>query len=152
MSLWKYTTMELTETAQGGGKMAPATPVETANALSPEQRDQRLFEAVRAFQEGKYGESEAEARELLQAAPEFFPVVLLLGMIAARSGRTAEGIDLLREAVALDRRSVEARNELASLLRAEGRHAEAVTEAKHAVRLKPEDAGSHTHLGVCYLA
>jgi tetratricopeptide (TPR) repeat protein len=89
---------------------------------------------------------------LAAAMPGFFPCTLLLGMVAARTGRAPEGIALLREAITLDRRSVEARNELAGLLRSEGWCDEAVAEARHAVRLKPDDAGSHNNLGLCYLA
>ena len=126
--------------------------LEVTPVLTAEARDQRLYEAVLAFRAGEYTEAEAEARRLLKAVPGFFPAALLLGMIAARTKRAAEGIELLREAIALDRRSVEARNELSSLLRAAGRNDEAVVEAKHAVRLQPEDSGSHNNLGVCYLA
>lgn len=125
---------------------AEAGPVPSAEA-----RDQRLYEAVLAFRAGKYDEAEVEASRLLEAVPGFFPVVLLLGMIAARTNRPDEGIERLREAIALDRRSAYARNELASLLRAEGRHDEAIVEAKHAVRLEPDDPGNHNNLGVCYL-
>ena len=144
--------MEQSATARGSRERASQPHVEPANTLTAEERDQRLYETVRAFQAGNYDESEAGACRLLQVVPGFFPAVLLRGMIAARMKRTAEGIAILQEAVKLDRRSVEARNELANLLRAAGRHVEAVAEAKHAVRLKPRDAGSHNNLGVCYLA
>jgi tetratricopeptide (TPR) repeat protein len=120
--------------------------------LDPETRDRRLYDAAVAFRAGRYDTAEAAGRALLAAAPEFFPALLLLGMVAGKTGRPAEGIALLRRAVARDRRSADARNELAGLLRSEGRAEEAVTEAKHAVRLQPEDPGSHNNLGLCHLA
>jgi tetratricopeptide (TPR) repeat protein len=125
---------------------------EMSSALTAEARDQRLYDAVLAFRAGNYDEAESQARQLAATVPGFFPSVLLLGMVAARTGRAPEGIALLREATALDRRSIEARNELASLLRSEGKNDEALAEAKHAVRLQPKDAGSHNNLGLCYLA
>ena len=133
---------------------APKSPpvAEARPALTPEARDRRLYDAALAYRAGEYDKAETEARHLAAAAPGFFSAVLLLGMIAARTGRAAEGIELLREAVGLDRRSVEARNELASLLRVQGRNDEALAEAKHAVRLQPDDPGSHNNLGLCYLA
>jgi tetratricopeptide (TPR) repeat protein len=135
------------------GRAATSRPIgETSSALTAEARDQRLYDAVLAYRAGNYDEAETEARLLTAAVPGFFPAVLLLGMVAARIGRAAEGVELLREAIALDRRSVEARNELATLLRSEGRSDEAIAEAKHAIRLQPEDAGSHNNLGLCYLA
>jgi tetratricopeptide (TPR) repeat protein len=134
---------------------APAVPAVTTKSgsdLDPEERDQRLYRAVLAYQAGQYVEAEADARGLLDEAPRFFPAMLLLGMVAGRTARPSEGIELLRQAVALDRRSIEAHNELASLLRAEGRNDEAIAEAKHAVRLFQADPGSHNNLGLCYLA
>ncbi len=105
-----------------------------------------------AYQAGRYEEAEGEARALRSAVADFFPAVLLLGMIAGKTGRSAEGIELLRAAVALDHRSAEARGELAALLRAAGRQDEAVAAARHALRLQPKDAGAHNNLGLCYLA
>ncbi len=125
----------------------PTTP--DSAALTPEARDQRLYEAVVAFQDGRY--AEASARPLAEI-PRYFPALLLMGMIAAKTGRATEGIEFLRSAIALDRRSAEARSELATLLRAEGQHEAAITEAKHAVRLAPEDAGCHNNLALSYLA
>jgi tetratricopeptide (TPR) repeat protein len=137
----------------GPGPRAATSPLigEGSPALTAEVRDRRLYDAVLAYRAGEFAEAEAEARRLVVAVPGFFPAVLLLGMATAHNGRAAEGIELLREAIALDRRSIVARNELAILLRSEGRNDEATAEAKHAVRLRPEDPGSHNNLGLCYL-
>ena len=121
-------------------------------ALTAQARDELLYNAVVDFRAGRYGEAEEKSLQLQQMAPQFFPSLLLLGMIAWRTGRAADSIERLRAAVALDRRSADARNELAGVLRAEGRLVEAITEATHAVRLQPADPGSHNNLGLCYLA
>ena len=120
-------------------------------AFGAEERDRRLYGAVRAFQAGRYAEAEAEARALKQICG-YFPAVLLLGMIAAKTSRAQEAIELLREAIGLDHRSLEAHNELATVLRSQGRNEQAIAAAKQAVRLKPADPGSHHNLALCYLA
>ncbi len=137
--------------ANAGGAATSQPAAEDSLSLTTQARDQRLYDAVLAYRDGKYDAAEAAARRLAATAPDFFPAVLLLGMVAARTGRGAEGIEWLRKAVGLDRRSVEAHNELAGVLRAEGRSDEAVAEAKHAVRLAPDDPGSHNNLGLSYL-
>jgi tetratricopeptide (TPR) repeat protein len=137
--------------ANAGGAATSQPAAEDSLTLTTQARDQRLYHAVLAYRDGKYDAAEGAARRLVAAAPNFFPAVLLLGMVAARTGRAGEGIEWLRKAVGLDRRSVEAHNELAGLLRAEGRSDEAVAEAKHAVRLQPDDPGSHNNLGLSYL-
>src|SRR5271166_4427364 len=88
--------MEQSATTRGSRDRASQPTVEPANTLTAEERDQRLYEAVRAFQTGNYDESEAGACRLLQVVPGFFPAVLLRGMIAARTKRTAEGIAILQ--------------------------------------------------------
>ena len=60
-------------------------------------------------------------------------------------------IGLLRDVVLLDPRSVDARNELASLLRAELHFTEAIAVGLQVVRLAPDDYGSHNQLGLSYL-
>jgi tetratricopeptide (TPR) repeat protein len=130
----------------------PARPQHVTGTLPEEERDRRLYQAVLDYQAGRYDAAEATARELRAAAPQLFPAVLLLGMIAGRTGRAAQGVELLREALALDHRSAEARSELAMLLRAAGRNEEAIAAARHAVRLGPDDAGGYNNLGLCYLA
>ena len=119
--------------------------------IDAQARDELLYAAVLDHQAGRFDEADAKSQRLLAMVPGFFPALLLRGMIAGKTARPAEGIELLREAVALNRRSGEARNELAGLLRSQGRTADAITEAKHAVRLEPDDPGSHNNLALCYL-
>ncbi len=138
----------------GAGDGSPGVAMETIGEtaeLTAEARDQLLYDAVLDFRAGRYEESEAKSRRLLAAIPHFFPALLLLGMTVAKTGAAAEAIESLRQAIALDRRSIDARNELASLLRSEGRTEDAVIEARHAVRLNPDEPGSHNNLALCYL-
>jgi len=120
--------------------------------MTPEARDTLLYQAVLAFQIGENAEAENKCRGVLDAHPQFFPALLLQGMIAGKTGRTELGIELLSAAVAQNRRSIEARNELAILLRAAGKATAAIAMSRHAVRLKPSDPGSHNNLALSYLA
>ncbi|HSY46824.1 MAG TPA: sulfotransferase [Steroidobacteraceae bacterium] len=144
--------MQRKDKVKSAGAPTAAPQAASASSLSAEERDQRLYQAVLAYRSARYAEADAAARELRAAVADFFPALLLGGMVAGKCGRGAEGIALLREAVALDPQSAEARSELASLLRSEGRHDAAIAAAKQALRLKPEDAGNHNDLGLCYLA
>ena len=136
--------------AQPGRAAAPAIDARAAEAA--QARDQLLYDAVLDFQSARYAEAEAKSSELLTVAPDFPPALLLHGMIASRTGRAAQAIELLGRSAALDSRNAEVRNELASALRAAGRTEAAIVQASHAVRLQPDDPGSHNNLGLCLLA
>jgi len=114
-------------------------------------RDALLLEAAVAFQAQRLREAEALCVDILAHDPRYPPAMQLLGMVAARTGRPALAMQLLRDVVSLDRQSVDARNELAPLLRAELHFAEAIAVGLEAVRLAPGDYGSHNQLGVSYL-
>jgi len=144
--------MQRKDKVKSAGAPTAAPQPAPASSLSAEERDQRLYQAVLAYRGARYAEADAAARELRAAVADFFPAVLLGGMVAGKCGRGAEGIELLREAAALDPQSAEARSELASLLRSEGRHDAAIAAAKQALRLRPDDAGNHNVLALCYLA
>ena len=133
-----------------GRRAAPAIGKKASEAA--QARDQLLYDAVLDFQSARYVEAEAKSSHLLAVEPLFPAALLLHGMIASRTGRATQAIDLLRRAAALDSRNADVRNELASALRAEGRTDEAIMEASHAVRLQPDDPGSHNNLGLCFLA
>jgi tetratricopeptide (TPR) repeat protein len=114
-------------------------------------RDAVLLEAAVAFQTQRLREAEALCIDILARDARYPPAMQLLGMVAARTGRPALAMQLLRDVVSLDGRSVDARNELAPLLRAELHFAEAIAVGLEAVRLAPGDYGSHNQLGVSYL-
>ena len=116
------------------------------------ERDRLLLRAAVAFQQGAFTDAQALGEELLRATPGFPPGYLLLGMIAARTGQVSRAIALLRDAVAYEPCLVEARNELATLLRAEGDHSEAIRQCRSALVAQPDNAASHINLGLCFLA
>lgn len=118
---------------------------------SIEGRDRVLLEAVLAYQVGELVDAESRCRRVLAESPHLAPAVLLLGMIASRTGRQQLAIDSFYEVIALQPKSIPARTELAIVLRAAGRLAEATKLSRQAVRLNPKDAGSRNNLGLSYL-
>ena len=131
---------------------SPSLALAGGAAIAAQMRDRQLGEAMRAYRAGRYGEVETGVRRMLAAAPDFFPAVLLMGMVAGKTGRASLGIELLRRALALDRKSVVALNELANLLLATGAAAEARSLSRRALRLEPGDAAAHNNLGLADLA
>jgi tetratricopeptide (TPR) repeat protein len=129
-------------------RFAHRRPAATTTA---ESRDALLLEAARAFQAQRLRDAEALCVDVLALDPRYPTAMQLLGMIAARTGRPAMAMQLLRDVVLLDPRSIDARNELAPLLRADLHFAEAIAVGLEAVRLAPADCGSHNQLGVSYL-
>src|SRR5437868_396006 len=79
---------------------------------SPEFRDELLLQAVIAYRADRLGEAEGFCQRILELERHYPPAMQLIGMIAGRTGRTALGIEMLREVVTQDPSSVDARNEL----------------------------------------
>lgn len=111
-----------------------------------------MLEGVRAFQATRLREAEDLGQKILAISPGYPPALQMLGMIAGRTDRTALGIDLLREVVRIEPQSVDARVQLAELLRKDGNAQEAIAQYQEAIRLRPDDAGTHNVLGLTYLA
>src|SRR4051812_38239584 len=82
-----------------------------------------MRDAVAAFRGGQLEAAEAGARRIVGLRPGYAPALHLLGVVVSRTGQRSEGIALLRKAVALEPRDVEAANYLGHLLRLEGRPA-----------------------------
>jgi len=88
--------------------------------------DRLLLQAVLAYRADRMDESERVCQQIVSVEPQHAPAMLLLGMIAGRTGRRPLAIELLRKALALDPRSADARNALAAHLQADGTLAEAI--------------------------
>lgn len=125
--------------------------VGAAGVERQQARDELLMQAVLAFQGGRLDEAESLAERTLRLAPRFSPALQLLGMIAGRTGRGSLAIKWLREAAARDQESPDIRVELARVLCAEGRAADAVPVFQDALRLRPDDPAIHDGLGLAYL-
>jgi protein O-mannosyl-transferase len=70
-----------------------------------------------------------------------------LGVLLARTGRSAEALEAFAEIARLEPGNADARRHLAVALAMDGRHEEAIREAREALRLGPDDALTHNALG-----
>ncbi|MGY4460377.1 tetratricopeptide (TPR) repeat protein [Bradyrhizobium sp. LB13.1] len=79
------------------------------------QADTIIAAAASAYGQGRYAETDALCRQILQAVPDHFDATHLLGLCVRHGGRIEEARQLLERAVAIDPRSHEAYNNLATV-------------------------------------
>ncbi|WP_198399774.1 O-linked N-acetylglucosamine transferase family protein [Bradyrhizobium yuanmingense] len=79
------------------------------------QADAVISAAASAYGQGRYAESEALCRQILQAVPDHFDATHVLGLSVQQGGRLDEAQQLLERAIAIDPRSHEAQSNLAAL-------------------------------------
>src|SRR5712672_538277 len=80
---------------------------ECGGAVIEDDIDQLLDLALEDYQAGRLSEAEQGCHRILAREPRDVSVLHLHGVIAARTGRTALGIEFLRKLVALEPRSVD---------------------------------------------
>ncbi|MCA1529229.1 tetratricopeptide repeat protein [Bradyrhizobium yuanmingense] len=79
------------------------------------QADAVISAAASAYGQGRYAESEALCRQILQAVPDHFDATHVLGLSVQQGGRLDEAQQLLERAIAIDPRSHEAQSNLAAV-------------------------------------
>ena len=109
-----------------------------------------LASAIGHHRAGRHGEAAAMYRQLLDAQPDNFDALHLLGVVTAQTGRKQVAVDLIGRAVVLDPNRAEAHANLGILLRELGRLDEAVAACRAAIALKPDYAEAHDNLGVAF--
>ena len=85
---------------------------------------------------------------MLQVTPADFDAHYNLGVLAAMTNQWEEGIQHLRNALAIDPNSAEAHNTLGGIFLRKQDFLEARTELQEAVRLKPDFVFAHYNLGL----
>jgi tetratricopeptide (TPR) repeat protein len=91
--------------------------------------------------------AEEQAREILKAAPDHPPAVLLLASARRRSGNPAGALELLEPLARAQARWAAAHFELGLALAAAGRGDEAIQALRRTVELKPEHTEAWRYLG-----
>jgi tetratricopeptide (TPR) repeat protein len=113
--------------------------------------EQLLDSAFTAYEAARLGEAEELCGRVLAHQPPNPLALHLLAVIAGRTGRTALGIELLREVVRLEPRSVEALNDLGQLLTETRQLSDAISTLTQAVRVDPGSFAAHSNLAQAYL-
>ncbi len=103
----------------------------------------RLQQAVAHHQAGRLREAEELYRQILARDPRHPDALHLLGLIAASSGQTAAGIDLIERALAVSPAMAQARFNLAGLLRKAGERTRAAAHYQQALDSDPGYAAAH---------
>ena len=114
--------------------------------------EQTLFQqALGHHQAGRLREAEAGYRDVLSANARHTGALSYLGLLAHQSGHSEAGIELLRKAIASDRRDPEPHYNLARLLSDGGHDDEAIVHNRKALDLKPDFPGAHHNLAALLL-
>jgi tetratricopeptide (TPR) repeat protein/SAM-dependent methyltransferase len=106
-----------------------------------------LYElAFRRHQAGQLSEAEALYRGILDADPRQLDCLHLLGMIALQSGRPAQAVELIGQAIAANDGVAAWHGSLAEALRALGERDRAIAHYRKAVALDPKYWAAHNVL------
>jgi predicted O-linked N-acetylglucosamine transferase (SPINDLY family) len=111
------------------------------------QADAIISAAASAYGQGRYAETDALCRQILQAVPDHFDATHLLGLCAQYGGRLEEAQQLLERAIAIDPRSHEAQSNLAAVYFVLQKLEAARACQEKAIALKPNYTPALTGLG-----
>ncbi|MCA1432985.1 tetratricopeptide repeat protein [Bradyrhizobium sp. BRP20] len=111
------------------------------------QADAVISAAASAYGQGRYAESEALCRQILQAVPDHFDATHVLGLSVQQGGRLDEAQQLLERAIAIDPRSHEALSNLAALYFVLQKFEAARVCQEKAIALKPNFTPALAGLG-----
>ncbi|HKV97622.1 MAG TPA: sulfotransferase [Gammaproteobacteria bacterium] len=104
----------------------------------PSDQQVLMQEAVAAHQRGDFTGAEARYRRVLRENPAHADATHFLGLLAHQTGHDDAALELLERAIELGPGSPLYRNNLAGVLQALGRHAEAERRYREALNLKPD--------------
>jgi tetratricopeptide (TPR) repeat protein len=96
-----------------------------------------LRTAVSLLQQGRLADAEAVCRQVLEARPEDFDTLHLLGMLNAQTGRAQQALDFLQKAIQQRTDVPSAHNNLGNVLRMLQRPGDALTQYSRAIELRP---------------
>ncbi|MDR3689494.1 MAG: sulfotransferase [Fimbriimonas sp.] len=118
----------------------------------PTDIDQLEAQALSCYRAGRFPETEQYCRHIVSEVPDHVQATILLGLVAAKTGRPQPAIDMLRKATALDPTSYDAHVWLANLMRITGNIEEAIRCGETAVKLDPDGAAGFAALGLARMA
>ena len=100
-----------------------------------EQVQELLVRARNAFRIHDYDTAKTLVQQMLDEYPDSVTATILMGIIAGRTGEPANAIRAFKRALELDKRSAEAYNNLAVILRQQSRLKDALTAVRQAEKL-----------------
>jgi len=106
-----------------------------------------LQQAMALHRSGHLQEAEVLYRQILQAEPEHFDALHLLGLLAHQVGKNEIGVELIGKALTFKPDCAEAHNNLGLILIDQGKLNEAFASFRKALSLQPDFAMAHYNLG-----
>jgi protein O-GlcNAc transferase len=128
-------------TANAGAELSGPTSAPTGAA------GLTIAEGLAAHRAGRLLEAETIYSGVLRSNPGHFDALHMLGVVCLQTGRTERGVDLIRNAIALNA-SAEAHNHLGNGLRALQLFDEALSSYDAAIGLRPAYADAYYNRGV----
>ena len=135
--------------------MGTSSPIPSASSATRPQSGavpiglpQAVQAAFAAYQRSELADAERLCRSVIDAKPDYFEALYLLGIIAGQTGRREEAAELLSRAVAANPASADACYNRGVALAELGRHAEALASYERAIELRPEYPDAHYNRGV----
>lgn len=99
---------------------------------------------------GRQAEAEAVYRQIINADQCFHPAYHALGLLAFNNGNLSLAADLLKAAIAIDKKNALYQRNYGEMCRRLGRLPEAIAAGKAACKLTPTDIDAHYNLGLAY--
>lgn len=130
------------------GRSAAGQP---ARRLSGSLEETLFRQALDHHQAGRLRVAEVGYRDVLAIDPRHSGALGYLGLLAHQSGHSEAGIDLLKKAIAADRRDPKPHYNLARVLSDCGRDDEAIVHNRKALEIAPDYPGAHNNLGALLL-
>jgi len=136
---------EAAPAASHGSRVSKPTP--TAAPPAGISKADALRQAMTLHRSGKLEEAARLYRAILTAAPNDFDALHLLGVLLSSRRHSAEGIELIKRALALQPKFAGAHNNLGTALLAARQPEQALASFRRAVELKADFAEAHSNLG-----
>jgi len=112
----------------------------------PFEAELRFRQAAALHQNGRLTEAEALYRSALRVDPKHFDALHLLGVLCLQTGRTQQGVDLVAEAIAINRKApAAAHSNLANGLKDLERYEKALASYDRAIALDPVYAEAYSN-------
>ena len=112
--------------------------------------NQAMNQAQAHERAGRFGEAEVAYRQIITVDQSFHPAYHALGLLAFNAGNLPMAADLLKAAVALDKKTPLYQRNYGEMCRRLGRLDESIAAGKAACKLAPTDIDAHYNLGLAY--
>jgi predicted O-linked N-acetylglucosamine transferase (SPINDLY family) len=112
----------------------------------------RFREGLALHRQGELAAAERVYREVLDLEPRHFDSVHMLGLVALQTGRIEQGIELVRQAIALNGKVAAAHNNLGKALLDLMRPEQALASFERAIALDATFAEAHANRGNALIA